>query len=82
MQLRPVVINKLKIWNEKEKKQMAILFLAYWAAGYWAVNRTVYANKVVVYSKPGSLFVQKSIYALIGGWLLIPVALVKKIIGH
>ena len=28
---------------------MVILFLAYWAAGYWAVNRTIYANKVVVY---------------------------------
>lgn len=60
----------------------AVIFIAYWAAGYWAVNRTVYANKIVYYRRPGDLFVQKSIYALIGGWLLIPIALIKRIFGR
>ena len=64
------------------QKLGAILFLAYWAAGYWAVNQTVYANKVVVYNKPGDLFIQKSIFALIGGWILIPAALIKMIFFH
>ena len=74
-----VVADKLKIWRDREKKQMVILFLAYCAAGYWAVNRTIYANKVVVYHRVGDLFVQKMIWAVILGWALIPVALIKTI---
>lgn len=59
-----------------------ILGLAYLIAGYWAVNRTIYANKVVFYRKPGDLFIQKTIYVFLFGWFLIPVALIKKLLGH
>lgn len=59
-----------------------ILAIAYAVLGYWAVGKTVYANKVVVYSRPGWLFTQKSIYALLFGWVLIPIALLKALFGH
>lgn len=59
-----------------------LLVLAYWIASHWAVNRTIYANKVVFYRKPGDLFIQKTVYALFCGWFLIPVALIKKLLGH
>lgn len=61
---------------------MIILLIAYGVLGYWAVGQTIYANKVVVYSKFGWLFNQKLIYALVLGWALIPVALIKKLLGR
>ena len=60
----------------------AILFIAYFLGGYWAVNRTIFANKMVFYRKPTDLFIQKAVYAAFLGWLLIPVALIKKLFGR
>lgn len=61
---------------------MIILVIAYIAAGYWAVNRTIYANKVVFYSDGMALFIQKAVYAIFLGWALIPIALLKKLFFH
>ena len=64
------------------EKLSFVLVIVYFAAGYWAVNKTIYANKVVVYSKIGDLFVQKVIWAVVLGWALIPAALIKKLLGR
>ena len=61
---------------------MVILLIAYGVLGYWAVGQTIYANKVVFYTRTGWLFTQKLIYALVLGWALIPVALLKKLFGR
>ena len=69
--------------GESVKAAIALIaFIVYFLAGYWAVNRTIYANKVVIYSDGMQLFIQKSVYALFLGWLLIPVALIRKHFGR
>lgn len=57
---------------------MMILFLLYLAAGYWAVNKTIYANKIVFYSRWTDLFGRKIILAFLLGWILIPIAIFKR----
>lgn len=58
---------------------MIILFAIYLIAGYWAVNKLFYENKIVIYSDWGWLFIRKLSYAMILGWALIPIAIIKKI---
>lgn len=48
---------------------MIILVILYMALGYWAANRTIYANKIVIGSW-NTIFVQKCIVALFLGWIL------------
>lgn len=54
----------------------SILLIIYIAAGWWAANRTVYANRVV-FGQYTTILMQKFMVALLFGWLLIPVALIK-----
>lgn len=56
----------------------AILMVIYICVGYWAVNVVFYENKIVVYSSAGQLFVKKFGIALFFGWILIPIAILKK----
>lgn len=56
---------------------VTILFLCYLAAGYWATGKTIYANKIIIYSNSTSLFIQRVVYGGIFGWALIPWALIK-----
>ena len=51
------------------------LLIAYWVAGYWATGRTIYANKVVIYSG-NSFFLKRAALGLFFGWILIPIALI------
>lgn len=60
------------------EEKMVILLIIYWGVGYWAVGRTIYANKIV-FGAWNEIFIQKMILALILGWLLIPLALIKSI---
>lgn len=55
-----------------------IIFILYWIAGYWAVGQTIYANKVVLYTG-NALFLSKAALGLFLGWILIPVAIIKKV---
>ncbi|MGN0651129.1 MAG: hypothetical protein ACI4KM_11880 [Oscillospiraceae bacterium] len=57
-----------------------VLILAYWAAGYWATGWTIYYNKIVIEFQPGGLFVKRAIWGLFLGWILIPVAIIRKIL--
>ena len=59
-----------------------ILILAYFIAGYWSVGQTLYANKVVFYSSGLYHFMKKFLLGIGLGWILIPVAVIKKIVSH
>lgn len=56
-----------------------ILLLAYVALGYWAVEKTIYVNKIRIGSI-SNLFLSTLILGIMLGWILIPVALIKKIL--
>lgn len=53
-----------------------ILFIVYISAGWWAANRTIYANRVL-FGQYTAILMQKFIVAFVLGWILIPVALIK-----
>lgn len=55
-----------------------LLLLLYAVAGYWAVGRTIYANKVVI-GTWNAVFMQKAVLGFALGWALIPIALIKLI---
>ena len=55
-----------------------IVIIIYLIAGYWAVGQTVYANKIVI-NTGNALFVKKVTLGFLLGWILIPVAIIKKI---
>lgn len=57
---------------------MAILLLIYVVAGYWAVPRTIWANKTIIYSDWTRVFILKCVYAFFLGWILIPWALLNR----
>ena len=70
--------NKQIFWKgtlEMEVLQL-ILFIVYIAAGWWAANRTVYANRVI-FGQYSTIMMQKFIVVLLFGWALIPIALIK-----
>ena len=57
-----------------------ILAILYLVLGYWATGKTIYANKTVIYSG-FSFFYRRLAMALVFGWILIPVALLKVLFG-
>ncbi|MBQ8923224.1 MAG: hypothetical protein IJ053_00375 [Lachnospiraceae bacterium] len=60
---------------------MTIISIMYIIAGYWAANRTVYKNYVIVGDNVMNIFVRKIVVALLLGWILIPIAIVMTILG-
>ena len=59
---------------------MIILVLIYAALGYWATGKTIYANKILIGTGQG-IFMQRFIWGFLGGWILIPVALIRMFLG-
>lgn len=57
---------------------MEVLFIIYLILGYWAANRTIYANKIV-FGTWSAIFMPKFWVGMFLGWLLIPIALIKTI---
>lgn len=55
-----------------------ILLFVYCALGYWATGKTIYANKIIIYSG-NTLFVRRLMWGTLFGWILIPVALIRVI---
>lgn len=58
------------------------MIILYLILGYWATGKTIYANKIVFYSRVGDLFIQRLIYGAVLGWALIPWAIIKCISGR
>lgn len=57
-----------------------ILMIIYMILGYWAVGRTIYANKIRV-GTMSNLFVSRVVMGTLLGWILIPVAIVSIFLG-
>ena len=53
------------------------LFIIYAIAGYWATGRTIYANKILIGTN-SAIFFQRFMWGILGGWILIPIALLKR----
>lgn len=60
---------------------MAIAFIIYSALGYWAMGKTIYANKIR-FGTANDLFMSRLIWGLFFGWILIPIAILKCIFFH
>lgn len=58
----------------------AVLFIIYLAAGYWAVGETLWKNKTIIEFKTGAAFTQRVIWGTVLGWILIPVAVIRKFV--
>lgn len=54
------------------------MVIIYLVLGYWAVGKTIYANKIVFYTG-NTFFMKKLCLGFILGWLLIPIAVFKMI---
>ena len=58
-----------------------LLLIIYLALGFWATRKTIYANKIVLTS--GSMFFfHRLMLGLFFGWILIPIALIKVLMGR
>lgn len=53
-----------------------IMVIAYLVLGYWAVGKTIYANKIMI-GDFFSIFLRRVVFGLILGWALIPIALIR-----
>ena len=58
-----------------------MIILIYMVLGYWATGRTIYANKILLGTWDG-IFLQRLIMGAILGWILIPIAVIRMIIGR
>lgn len=58
---------------------MTLLFIAYLVAGYWAAGEMLFENKVVIHPF-GGLFMQKMIWGTVLGVILIPAAIIKRLL--
>lgn len=54
-----------------------VLLIVYLVLGYWAVGETVWANKVI-YGTESKIFSYRVTIAFVCGWVLIPIAILKK----
>lgn len=60
---------------------MGILFIAYIVASWWAINKIWYSKRVYLVHDSMQFYVMKFIYALILGWIAIPIALIMRLIN-
>lgn len=58
-----------------------LIVIVYIIAGYWAVGKTIYANKIVFGTWDGILM-QRVVLGFVIGWLLIPIAIIKSLLGR
>ena len=54
-----------------------ILVIVYIAAGWWAANRTIFANSAM-FGTWNCIVLMNLVAALFLGWILIPIALIKE----
>lgn len=58
-----------------------VVFIIYMVLGYWATGKTSHANKIFMGYGMGELLIQRLGFALLFGWILIPVAIIKTLLG-
>ncbi len=55
-----------------------VIFIIYWIAGYWAAGVVIYKKDTTVISDD-EVFLRKLSAGVFVGWILIPIALIKKL---
>lgn len=63
-----------------KKERDVMIAILYFVLGYWATGKTLYANKMVIYTG-FSFFFQRLAMGMLLGWILIPVAIIKTLFG-
>jgi hypothetical protein len=77
--------NKRAEWERRRKAEKGgenmatIFFIIYSIAGYWATGKTIYANKVVIYSG-NTFFMRRMVFGIFFGYVLIPAAIIKTLL--
>lgn len=61
---------------------MPLLLILYIVLGYWATGKTIFANKILVSSDVLSIYFERAFMGILLGWILIPIAIIKKIAGR
>lgn len=61
---------------------MEIIAVIYVIAGYWATGKTVYSNYVLYIGRPVDFFIRRVAVGTFFGWILIPVAIIKSMLGR
>ena len=56
------------------------MFILYAVAGYWAVGKTIYADKIR-FGSWTALFIERLTLGIFLGIVLIPIAVIKTILG-
>jgi len=74
--------NKTLKTKMREKLIMPLLLIVYLVLSYWAVGKTIFANTVLVSDSMVGIFAEKLITGTLLGWCLIPIAIIKKILGR
>lgn len=59
-----------------------VIGIIYVVLGYWATGKTTHANKIFMGYRIGELFLERICWAVIFGWALIPIAIIKSIFGR
>lgn len=58
-----------------------MLFVIYMVLGYWAVGRTLYRN-YAMFGSMTSIVCKKLVVGVVLGWILIPIAIIRAILGR
>lgn len=53
-----------------------ILFLVYIIAGWWAINKIWYSKRSYIVHNVMGFYMSKFIWALVLGWIAIPIAII------
>ena len=61
---------------------MPLLLILYIVLGYWAAGKTIYANKIIFTTAAFGISFEKIFTGLLLGWCLIPIAIIKKLLGR
>ena len=58
-----------------------VLIIIYAILGYWSTAYTTHKNKIFLGYGIGQLFFERLFWGLVFGWILIPIAIIRKIFG-
>lgn len=58
-----------------------MLFIIYAVLGFWAAGVVLYEDKIII-AAWSDLFTRKVLYGILFGWLFIPIAIIKRLVGR
>lgn len=57
-----------------------IVFIVYIVAGWWAINKIWYSKHTYIIHQPMAFYMLKFFWALIFGWIAIPIAIIMTLL--